>query len=100
VCLAGDLLPGAQNKKTESSHGEDELVGTVNAGYKIIAVKEAEARHPIPLVSAKSIVLAKKVSGSSSTAYVVWEYVGSGEFRSGIYRDDEAKAREVFESRK
>ncbi len=85
-------------RKKESNPKEDKLKGTVNAGYKIIAVKEAPMKYPIPLVPAESIVLAKRVNNSAPTNYVVWEYVGHGEFRSGIYEDNRAEAENIFNS--
>lgn len=77
---------------------KNELKGTENAGYRIVAVKEAPIRYPIPLVPTESIVLAKKISDKAPTEYVIWEYVGNGEFRNGIYENDKKEAQKVFDS--
>lgn len=86
------------DNKVVLAEKEHELIGTVHVGYKIIAATEAPTKYPPRLVPAESIVFAKRISDSTPTRYVIWEYVGNGEFRSGIYKDDEKEAWRIFNS--
>jgi len=78
---------------------EHKLIGTVHVGYRVIAAEEAPVKYPPRLVPAESIALAKSISDETPTKYVIWEYVGNGEFRSGVYKDNEAEAQNIFNSR-